>query len=174
MLELTSELNAMKQPYSQAVWWNNCGFLATSMKFLPMIEFDLVKNNSYGATWKNQTWPLISRWSPLHKKFLMNYCITCVFCLTAMSCGVFYVGRGTLPWTIDWLFKIQDGRKCHACGQTPTIHPKIFTKLPDYYVMNGLPGPHCRSCDRFSRWSPPEVYSLQPSQELASKSETPY
>ena len=28
----------------------NCGFLATSMKFSPMIEFDLVKKNNYGAT----------------------------------------------------------------------------------------------------------------------------
>ena len=28
----------------------NCGVLATSMKFSPMIEFDLVKQISYGAT----------------------------------------------------------------------------------------------------------------------------
>ena len=30
----------------------NCGFLATSMKFSSMIEFDLVKKISLGATWK--------------------------------------------------------------------------------------------------------------------------
>ena len=89
----------------------NCGFLATSMNFSPMIEFDLVKKFAMGPLENKPIWPPISRWPPLHKNFLMNYCTTFVLRLTAMNCDIFYVGRGTLPSRIDRLFKIQDGRK---------------------------------------------------------------
>ena len=80
------------------------------MKFSPMIEFDLVKKIAIGPLETNPIWPPISRWPPLHKNVLMNYCTTCVFRLTAISCDVFYVRRETLPLRIDGHFKIQDGR----------------------------------------------------------------
>ena len=87
----------------------NCVFLATSMKFSSMIEFDLVKKISLGATWKKIQYGHQFQDGHHYIRIFSWITVQLVFRLTAMSCDVFYVGRGTLPWRIDWLFKIQDG-----------------------------------------------------------------
>ena len=96
---------------------------------------------------KNQIWPSISRWPPLHKNVLVNYCTTCMFLLTAMSCDVFYVGRGTLPWRIDCLFKIQDGRNFQ--DGRPFNNFLMFCCNPTVFRLTALSVSYVNSIDTY-------------------------
>jgi len=71
----------------------------------------------------NLFFKLNSRWPPVHNKFLMNCCTTCVCCLTALSCDVYYEGICRIDFFR--LVELHHSRKFLACCQNGTIFHQI-------------------------------------------------
>jgi len=84
------------------------------------------KDSIWGHLKKNPRWPPFSRWPPVHNKFLMNCCTTCVCCLTALSCDVYYEGICRIDFFR--LVELHHSRKFLACCQNGTIFsPNCWT-----------------------------------------------